>query len=119
MSSWSIYLLSNGSRTYVGATTDVARRLRQHNGEIVGGARSTRGHKWKLMCAISGFPNQSSAYRWEKLVKSRCRGVDQRYTGMFVVFTGGCPYSRRNKTYTPPSGLSWHGDQYGAEASGI
>jgi putative endonuclease len=34
--------------TYVGWTTDVARRLTQHNGGK-GGARSTRGRVWVLL----------------------------------------------------------------------
>jgi putative endonuclease len=43
---WFVYVLvSTGGRTYVGIATDVARRLRQHNGELAGGARATRGHR--------------------------------------------------------------------------
>lgn len=30
---------------YTGVTTDVQRRLRQHNGELVGGPRYTRGRR--------------------------------------------------------------------------
>lgn len=43
------------SRTYVGYTVDPARRLRQHNGEIAGGARRTRagGHgSWALLFVV-------------------------------------------------------------------
>lgn len=50
-----VYLLANAtrSRTYVGATKDVARRIRQHNGEIKGGARSTRsGRPWSIVATI-------------------------------------------------------------------
>jgi putative endonuclease len=34
-------------RTYVGWTTDVKRRLQQHNAGL--GAKSTRGRKWRLL----------------------------------------------------------------------
>jgi putative endonuclease len=37
----------NDRRTYVGWTTDLARRLQQHNAGI--GAKSTRGRKWILL----------------------------------------------------------------------
>jgi structure-specific endonuclease subunit SLX1 len=64
---WSVYLLKqvNGSRTYVGATIDVDRRLRQHNGELSGGARATAGSTWQRVCYISGFPNERAALQFE------------------------------------------------------
>ena len=37
----------NDRRTYVGWTTDLERRLRQHNAGV--GAKSTRGRKWVLL----------------------------------------------------------------------
>lgn len=43
-------------RTYVGYTVDPERRLRQHNGELRGGARRTRagGHgTWELLFVVS------------------------------------------------------------------
>ena len=41
---WSVYVLlsSDGKRTYVGVSTDVVRRLEQHNGLQPGGAKGTR-----------------------------------------------------------------------------
>ena len=47
---WFVYVLvSNTGRTYVGVTTDVDRRLQQHNGALPGGARSTRAHRpWEV-----------------------------------------------------------------------
>ena len=45
-----VYVLgSAGSRTYVGWTTNLERRLREHNSGK--GARSTRGRKWVLLYA--------------------------------------------------------------------
>jgi putative endonuclease len=48
-----VYVLASdgpgGCRTYVGWTTDLARRLSRHNGGA--GARSTRGRQWRLLYA--------------------------------------------------------------------
>jgi len=65
---WSSYcLISTTSRkSYIGATVDPHRRLRQHNGEIVGGARITRGGRpWIRVCHFHGFPNERCALQFE------------------------------------------------------
>ncbi|KAJ0234718.1 hypothetical protein HA466_0271870 [Hirschfeldia incana] len=57
--SWSVYLILSTNepiKTYVGITTDFARRLKQHNGEIKGGAKaSSAGRPWICACLITGF----------------------------------------------------------------
>jgi predicted GIY-YIG superfamily endonuclease len=69
-------LLSSDNATYVGATIDLNRRLRQHNKEIKGGAHATsskveKGENWVRACHVSGFPDWSSAlqfeWRWKQL----------------------------------------------------
>ncbi len=48
---WTLYVLvsESTSETYVGITTDLERRLGQHNGERPGGARTTtRGRPWRI-----------------------------------------------------------------------
>jgi len=44
MSDYLVYLLVNSSNncTYIGCTNNSIRRLRQHNGELVGGAKYTK-----------------------------------------------------------------------------
>lgn len=76
---WYVYLLVSTvtGRTYVGATTDPARRLRQHNGEIAGGARSTiPGRPWKHVDVVGPFTH-GEALRKERWVK-KARGVEGR-----------------------------------------
>ena len=77
MSSFFVYLLeSTNKSTYVGATIDIDRRLRQHNKEISGGAVATgikvaKGETWRRHCYISGFPTWQAAlqfeWRWKQL----------------------------------------------------
>jgi len=72
-----VYLLeSTQGSTYVGATIDLDRRLRQHNKEIKGGAHATsakvkQGQTWRRVCYVSGFPDWSAAlqfeWRWKHL----------------------------------------------------
>jgi predicted GIY-YIG superfamily endonuclease len=65
--SWSCYcLLSNQNTTYIGSTVNLERRLRQHNRELVGGAKATgRGDGWRRICFVTGFPDERSALQFE------------------------------------------------------
>ena len=74
---WFCYILAteDDSATYVGATIDPDRRLRQHNKELAGGARATgarvgAGHTWRRLCRISGFPDNHAALQFEWRLKS-------------------------------------------------
>ena len=64
---WQVYLLECADGTlYTGVATDLERRLRQHNGELTGGARYTRGRRpvrllWSERCANRGDAQQREA----------------------------------------------------------
>ena len=65
---WSVYCLQTIDKpykTYIGATIDVDRRLRQHNGLLVGGAFATKGRTWKRMCHVVGFNSEKQALQFE------------------------------------------------------
>eukprot|EP00929_Paragymnodinium_shiwhaense_P045455 TRINITY_DN23228_c0_g1_i1.p2 TRINITY_DN23228_c0_g1~~TRINITY_DN23228_c0_g1_i1.p2 ORF type:complete len:160 (+),score=23.68 TRINITY_DN23228_c0_g1_i1:118-597(+) len=52
----SIAPAAKATRSYTGITNNLPKRLRQHNGEIKGGARATRaGRPWKVFCLVKGF----------------------------------------------------------------
>lgn len=76
---WTVYVLISGSRaeTYVGVSPDVDRRLRQHNGELAGGARTTqRGRPWRVGTTYGPYETRGEAQRVEARVKRR-RGEDR------------------------------------------
>lgn len=52
-------------KTYVGATVNPDRRLRQHNGELSGGARATAGRRWRRRFLVGGFREEREALRFE------------------------------------------------------
>jgi structure-specific endonuclease subunit SLX1 len=80
------YLLytNDMSKTYVGATTDPDRRLRQHNKEISGGAKATgisvqQGLIWERVCYIKGIPEWRSAlqieWRWKQIGRTQYKHI--------------------------------------------
>ena len=68
---WFVYVLvSRAGRTYVGVTTDVERRLGQHNGLKPGGARATRaGRPWRVGRILGPLPSRGRALSLEYQVK--------------------------------------------------
>ena len=103
-----------GHRTYCGSTNNLKRRLRQHNGELKGGARYTTkfGKQcWKLLASVSGFHGRSQALSFEWAMKhsrtARRRGtpLDTRVTQLQTVIAEG----RWWKRYPPePTALTIH-----------
>lgn len=81
---WYVYLLvSTNNSTYIGATINLEHRLRQHNGEIKGGAVATSikvkaGEVWKRACHVSGFPSWPAALQFEWRWKQLSRKLSQK-----------------------------------------
>lgn len=74
MAGWFAYVLvsTRSRRTYVGVALDVERRLRQHNGEIAGGARSTRaGRPWRIGVVRGPYPTRGEAQAVEHALRRR------------------------------------------------
>lgn len=75
-----VYVLINTShnKTYVGITNKPERRIRQHNGELVGGAKYTTGNKsdgvWKFYGFIKNL-DKITALSLEKKIKIRSKKV--------------------------------------------
>lgn len=109
--SFSCYcLVSTTGKTYVGFSTNVDRRLRQHNGEISGGARATHGSVWKRICVVTGFPTQQSALQFEwkwKHLSRKAQGkeaVERRCNALFTLLNSDASTSKAEafSTYENP-----------------
>jgi putative endonuclease len=75
LSNWWTYVLYSESTalTYTGATTNLHRRMKQHNGELIGGARATfRGRPWKVLY-VEGPMTKVAAHQREYAIKQLSR----------------------------------------------
>ena len=71
-----VYLLKCENYSYVGMTNNIFKRIRQHNGEIKGGARYTsKRDQWYPVMIIDGFPDMRSAMQCEWRLKRGKKGV--------------------------------------------
>ncbi|GMI73901.1 hypothetical protein like AT5G43210 [Hibiscus trionum] len=79
---WCVYLILSTNapiKTYVGVTNNFSRRLKQHNGELSGGAKASRaGRPWVCACLIRGFDNQSEACEFESKWKMVSRKLPRK-----------------------------------------
>lgn len=91
MSDWKFYIIENAGCTYAGVSPDPVRRLRQHNGEIKGGAKYTtgKGFGWEHICLVSGFKDKIQAMQFEWAVKHvaprNAGGLQMRIKKLYTV----------------------------------
>jgi predicted GIY-YIG superfamily endonuclease len=77
MMTWYLYLLVSKNikylnYSYVGITTDINRRLKQHNGLLTGGAKSTCSKRpYEVKYYIDNIDNKSIASKLEYKVKQQ------------------------------------------------
>ncbi|HEY6131263.1 MAG TPA: GIY-YIG nuclease family protein [Halioglobus sp.] len=71
---WHVYVLlcADGS-LYTGVARDLQRRLLQHNGELAGGSRYTRGRRPVVLMWSDAEPDRSAAQRREASIKKLSR----------------------------------------------
>ena len=76
MNFWYNYVIFNQkcSKTYIGSTINPTRRFRQHNGEITGGAKYTKGGIWEPFIILGDLlhtKNTALSYEWHLKRESR------------------------------------------------
>ena len=76
---WWVYLLRCSDRSlYTGVTTDLVRRLDEHNGEQPGGARYTRARRPVVLVWSERCNSRSEAQRREAAVRRLSRRQKDR-----------------------------------------
>lgn len=73
---WHVYILQCADGVYYcGIARDVEKRLRQHNGEISGGARFTSGRRPVTLMASARCQTHGAALRLEAAIKKLPRAA--------------------------------------------
>tara|TARA_Y100000591_G_scaffold332344_1_gene369306 strand:- start:370 stop:795 length:426 start_codon:yes stop_codon:yes gene_type:complete len=113
---WSFYIIYNRTSTYAGVSPDPVRRLRQHNGEIKGGAKYTtsKGPGWKHICIITGFKDKIQAMQFEWAVKHvaprNAGGITNRIKKLYEVLQRKHWTSKSPLASDVPLKIVWHED---------
>ena len=71
---WQVYLLQCADQSlYAGVTTDLPRRLQQHNGQLAGGARYTQARRPVALVWSEACDSRSDAQQREHAVRRLSR----------------------------------------------
>ena len=84
MSSWYLYMVQTANgMLYTGISTDPQRRLRQHSGELAGGAKALRGKGPLTLVYTQSLSDKSAAakaeYQLKQLPRSAKLALLERY----------------------------------------
>ena len=76
------FIKSTNGSTYIGATVNLEKRIRQHNKEIKGGAVATsskvlNGEIWSYHCYVENFPAYNEALKFEWRWKQISRQIQK------------------------------------------
>ena len=80
--SYVYFIQSTNGSTYIGATVNLDKRIRQHNKEIKGGATATSlkvnaGEVWLYVCYVENFPSWNEALKFEWRWKQISRKIQK------------------------------------------
>lgn len=87
---WFVYLVENKhQQLYAGITTNPTRRLRQHNGELTGGAKALKGKGPCYFRCIFKVTGKSEALKLEHWIKrqpkkTKCKLIEGEMPPTFV-----------------------------------
>jgi predicted GIY-YIG superfamily endonuclease len=110
---WVFYIIHNKGSTYAGVSPDPVRRLRQHNGEICGGAKYTtgKGPGWTHVCLVHGFQDKIQSMQFEWAVKHvaprNAGGVVNRIKKLYTVLNKQHWTSKAPDANTVPLIIEW------------
>jgi predicted GIY-YIG superfamily endonuclease len=81
--SYVYFIKSTNGSTYIGATVNLDKRIRQHNKEIKGGAVATsnkvlQGEIWSYYCYVENFPSYNEALKFEWRWKQISRQLQKK-----------------------------------------
>ena len=73
-SPWQVYLMQCADQSlYAGVTTDLVRRIQQHNGQLAGGARYTRARRPVVLVWSQDCDSRSDALQREQALRRLSR----------------------------------------------
>jgi putative endonuclease len=76
---WFLYMVRTASgQLYTGISTDPHRRLRQHSGELVGGAKALRGKGPLQLVFQQAMPNRVEASKAEYQLKQLSKAAKEQ-----------------------------------------
>jgi len=76
---------SNKTKYYIGYTVNPQRRIRQHNREIIGGAKATIGYKWEFCAIITNFRDKIEGLQleWRLKYSTKKKNITHRLNSFF------------------------------------